>query len=231
MAIALDTSATNTTASFSYTCTGSNLILFVGITWNVTGSNSTSAPTYNGVALTQIGTNTANGSANAVELWYLVAPATGAHTLAVTVNASGGMRVNVESYTGVAQTNPIDGSTSATPATFNNTTPATLSITTTVANDWIVSPIIIAGSSATTEVGITSPGVIDQNNTSGTSVSTMGHTTTTTAGSNSLQWTRTQATSRAPSTIAAAFKPFVAVTFIANPNPRPFQAVIRASSY
>ena len=108
MAIAIDATtavtATNssTTHTFSHTCTGSNLIL-----WVAAGASAgdPSGVTYNGVAMTKV--NSVNLQSSWVALWYLVAPATGANNVIVTA-ASGSVTGGAMSFTGAKQTGVPD---------------------------------------------------------------------------------------------------------------------------
>ena len=117
MAIAFDTVSTGmnatdpTSLTWSHTCTGSNLVLIVGTSVESDSSGHTaqtiSGITYNGVALSHVRSDyiTDNGT----ELWYLIAPATGAHNIVVTPTAVvDGLFGAGLSFTGVDQTNPID---------------------------------------------------------------------------------------------------------------------------
>jgi hypothetical protein len=108
MAIAFDTSSTSTMTSesvetFSHTCTGSNLVLFVHCGG---GGNdaSVASVTYNTVSLTQGKRETGSAGGFWAEVWYLIAPATGAHNVVVTLNTADDVEVAASSYTGVAQT-------------------------------------------------------------------------------------------------------------------------------
>jgi hypothetical protein len=75
-------------------------------------------------------------------MWYLVSPDSGSKVVTVTLSgiskASGGS----VSYSGVAQTNPIDNHLSL---SYEGVTP-TISLTTTVNNDWIFANLAISGS-------------------------------------------------------------------------------------
>ena len=113
MAIAFDATAqagqgaVGTTLTYSHTCTGSNRILFVsagtiGSLVNVTGI------TYNGVALTNIGFQTTG--ALVTTLWYLVAPATGANNIVITLLSSNPVTGQSSSFTGASQTGVPDAS-------------------------------------------------------------------------------------------------------------------------
>lgn len=142
MAIAFDTSTgtdgNGTTLTFSHTCTGSNLILFVSAGTNVSGS-IISGVTYNGVALTNINlSGTGIGSLWKTSLWYLVAPATGANNVVITGTITGRIAGASASYTGALQISPIDSN-----AVNNDPGPGSVSTltgsTTVVANNcWVV---------------------------------------------------------------------------------------------
>lgn len=107
MAIAFDattgvTQGAAATLTWSHTCTGANLILFVAVSTN----SGATAVTYNLVPMTQIDITT--GGAIQTNLWYLVGPATGANNIVATltgVNASAGQAC---SYTGASQTGVPD---------------------------------------------------------------------------------------------------------------------------
>ena len=102
-----------------------------------------SAVTYNGVALTKLNSITAavESSTQDGELWYLIAPATGSHTIAVTLTGSVSHSASsAMSYTGVDQSSPIDSSNTG----QNNSGTATFTLSTTVAksNCWLVGGVM-----------------------------------------------------------------------------------------
>jgi len=107
--------AGTTTVTVPHTTTaGSNLILVVGISMNITNNTgaTVSGVTYNAVALTQAGAHNDGGLTRRVEIWYLVAPATGLNNVIVTVNLPGGTGVlgavvGAATFTGADQTIPI----------------------------------------------------------------------------------------------------------------------------
>ncbi len=109
------TTAANTlTFAHTTTNTGTNLVLVVGVSMNISQRTSTtiSGITYNGVALTLAGAQ--NDSSNAVrtEVWYLVNPATGNHNVVITENIGGilntiGTVAGATTFTGADQTTPI----------------------------------------------------------------------------------------------------------------------------
>lgn len=157
MAIAFDASAQGVATGFNggprtvnvtHVCTGTSLILIVWVAiWQDTGGTGTvSAITYNGVALTRAIASTRSTSM-AGEMWYLIAPATGSHTLAVTVTgATDGIRVASGSFTGVDQTAPL-GVTNTSTGTSGN--PA-ITLTTATANSVAVAGLCRFGNTAIT---------------------------------------------------------------------------------
>ena len=102
---------TTTGTSWSHTCTGSNLVLIVqvagGNTTNLNVTGVTFAATYNGVSMTQIGAISNTGGTGVVVQFGLIAPATGANTVAVTVASTPTGGIDLEcgstSFTGADQ--------------------------------------------------------------------------------------------------------------------------------
>lgn len=140
MAIAFDANTTVQTAisiTLTYNHTvgaGADRILFV-LVWTGSGSVTTGV-TYNGVAMTKIADKAAAG-ATEMSLWRLTNPASGSHDVVVTNNGGGAARSTSysSSYSGVAQTNPIDAFAVAGPTT---TTSYSQSLTTTADNCWAI---------------------------------------------------------------------------------------------
>ncbi len=223
MAIALDTvtegsdAGTATTCTWSHTCTGSNLILVVGVYWRSQSDNSVSGVTYNGVAMTSMSTKQrANGSfggayPTAVQLWYLAAPATGAHDVVVTISAGcdgpGPLFVgNSISYTGAQQSSsptiPSGGSV--------NSNSGASSITGTVvvseSNSWVVgiaadnTGVLSGGGmgTGTFRIATTNAVLADSGGTVGT-------------GSQSLVWNEAGQTTSDQAATVASFAPSAAV--------------------
>lgn len=204
MAIAFDNSTQHTrttsgsSTSFSHTCSGSDRILFVFVNAvNPTG-NTASSVTYDGVAMTKIDDEFAQVNVN-TSLWYLVAPATGSNT--VTVNfATLGSYVDcaASSYTGAAQTSPIDANSK------NNTTGNSVSttVTSTTDNCWVVTcgyhgaltSLSAGGTSREITISGSQRGLIGDSNAAVTPAG--GRTMTISGGS-----------SQTSAIIAAAFKP------------------------
>ncbi len=114
--------------TWSHTCTGSNLVLFVGIAVgrpNATDANITiGAVTYNGVAMTLVPNSLVhsnNQTAGYAVLYYLVNPATGAHTVSVSFtdtlpSATDALELGSISFTGVDQNTPFTNLASSTGA-------------------------------------------------------------------------------------------------------------------
>ena len=108
----LTQTAPNNSLTFAHTSTGTNLVLVVGVSMNISGRAGTtvSGVTYNGTAL-QSAVNQLNGSRR-TEIWYLAGPATGNHNVVVTLNIPGaggtiGVVAGATTFTGADQTTPI----------------------------------------------------------------------------------------------------------------------------
>jgi len=137
MAIATDAAAKSFTNSgssltYSHTCTGSNLYLLVGV-W-VGGGNTISGVTYNGVAMTQLGTANASNSRKPY-LFGLANPATGANNVVVSASGTTLIYAVSESYTGTSSTQP-DGT--ANTGNVTNQASITGTVTVTQNNCWLV---------------------------------------------------------------------------------------------
>ena len=130
----------------SHTCTGSDRLLVVCLSFYHPSSVVT-ALTYNGVALSLFG-GFSDFQYNS-EIWYLVAPATGANTLSVTFSGSGTyeMGLSAHSFTGVDQSTPLAAFTSG---SGTSTTP---SIAVSSAADQIVIDSLCITHSGTLTVG------------------------------------------------------------------------------
>lgn len=148
MAIAFDAaSSANTVVSassltFSHTCTGSDLVLTVGV--SADSGVSPTGVTYNGSAMTKQVTEPGIDTT----IWTLVSPATGANNIVVTFAAShffiaGGISLTgCNTASAVGATNHGNGST-------NN---AAISVTTTAANSWLVACVTHNRNSSVTAI-------------------------------------------------------------------------------
>jgi hypothetical protein len=126
------------TWSHTVSVSGTNRILIVGV--SVKSGSTVTGVSYAGVSFSAISNPivVGNNAGNArVELWQLVAPATGANNVIVTLSASARFVGGAVSLTGVNQTNPIDASNSA---SGSSATPS-ITITTIANNAWVVDTI------------------------------------------------------------------------------------------
>lgn len=136
MAIARDASTewgttTWTSLTFSHTCTGSNLLLFVGVRWDG-WSDSITGVTYNWVAMTKIIWHNDAGNRRTY-LRYLIAPATWAHNVVVSSSWSVLLNGNASSYTWCKQSWVPDASAKNSNASASS---LTTSMTTVADNCW-----------------------------------------------------------------------------------------------
>lgn len=110
------------TLSWSHTCTGSNRLLIVSVAVGPAASDanvSALTVTYNGVSMTSVGRVHSNAAtAGFVEMFRLIAPATGPNTVLVTCTFGGADSMSLSagsvSFTGVDQTTPIAHTNTAT---------------------------------------------------------------------------------------------------------------------
>lgn len=140
-AVALDVATTegaaasSSPATYTHTCTGSNLSLVVGsVSFDLGGAPTMTSTTYNGTSCTLVGSTKAVGTTSLMGLWYLLAPATGANTVSITFGGSSTIKCRgcSTSYTGTNQSavdNTAEGSGSG-----NN---PSVSITTNADNSWV----------------------------------------------------------------------------------------------
>ena len=131
-----------TSLSWSHTCTGSNRILIVGS--NIQNNTDANGPitgiTYGGVALTKIRSDQQRPATVTfrTELWYLIAPATGANTLTITYTGSVTRGcAGAISLTNADQSSQPDAHNGA---TGDSTTPS-VSVTTVKDQSWIIDAV------------------------------------------------------------------------------------------
>ncbi len=119
---------------------GANRFMMMGISIR-DGTISALSVTVGAQSATFLRSDVQGGEVRA-ETWYLISPESGSKTITVTLSgtckASGGS----VSYSGVAQTSPIDNHVGTSDA---GVTPS-VSLTTTVNNDWIFSNLAVSGS-------------------------------------------------------------------------------------
>jgi hypothetical protein len=137
MAIAFDattaiTTGTTATLTYSHTCTGSNGILWVGV--SIRNTRSISSVTYNGVSMTQSGSS-ATSDGNLAFLFYLIGPKTGANTVSITQSVSDKIVSSSTSFTGVLQSGQPDATSTGSQAA---STSYSQSVTTIADNCWAI---------------------------------------------------------------------------------------------
>jgi hypothetical protein len=184
MALAFDAntnfSVVNSSSStFSHTITGTNPVLLVGVSCE---SRTVSTITYNGVAMT-LAAGPPASPLNNVYIYYLVAPPTGTNSVAVTYSSFAYGEVTAISLTGADQSSPIDVTNKA--HILATTSPST-SITTTVANDWIVDYITDNSNSTVT---VNAAQTQRTNIVADNRIVCMSTRAVTTAGAYSMSWT------------------------------------------
>lgn len=189
MSIAHDTTTSSqslgsATLTFSHTVSGSNTILIVGVANIKAGESVPTGVTFNSDALTMIDSQRNAGPNLGCSLWYLIAPADGAHDVVVTCAATQiAITAGATSLTGVAQTSPI-GATNKTAATSQD---PSLALDTTVANSWIVD-VIDHGYPSTMAATGTNQTERWEQNPGGNYVSNGSTETTTTTGTYTMSW-------------------------------------------
>ncbi len=92
---------------------GANRLMIVGVSMNIANSPTAGvvSVTYNGATLSFVGGHNDAGGTRRVEMWYMVAPATGNRNVIVNVNipaaATVGVAVGVTTFTGADQNVPL----------------------------------------------------------------------------------------------------------------------------
>jgi uncharacterized repeat protein (TIGR01451 family) len=116
----------NRTLTIPHTTAGANRLMLVGVSINITRAPATAVVgvTYGATALTLVGAHNDAGNTRRVELWSLLAPATGPASVIVTVNIPAarteGIAAGVTTFTGVDQSVPLGTFTSADGAAATN---------------------------------------------------------------------------------------------------------------
>ena len=92
--------------SINHTTSGTDRLMLVGVSMNLAGANQVNSITYNGDALSHVGT-TVSGDAR-TEIWSLVAPDVGTYSVIIDINGtSDGNTAGVMTFTGVDQATPL----------------------------------------------------------------------------------------------------------------------------
>lgn len=99
--------------TFAHTTAGTNRLLLVGVSLNIANSPTSGVVgvTYGGTPLNLVGAHNDAGGTRRVEMWSLLAPATGTVNVVVTVNVPAtqfeGVVAGATTFTGVDQTVPL----------------------------------------------------------------------------------------------------------------------------
>ncbi|MDD1670164.1 MAG: hypothetical protein LUQ67_02430 [Methanomicrobiales archaeon] len=115
--------------TISHTTSGTDRLMLVGFSINDDEHETVSSITYNGATLTKVGyiDNSRSGGNDArVEIWRLIAPATGTHDVVITFSAPLAEQAvaGVMTFTGVDQTTPLGPFASK----ENDPSPATVTV-------------------------------------------------------------------------------------------------------
>lgn len=132
------TSINSTTLSWSHTCSGTERLLTVGVA--VSGGITTNSitATYNSVSMTSAGRVFSNNQNDGwVELFYLVAPATGSNTVLVTCDVTRTLIGGSVSFNGVDQSTPVDTAVTG----FDDGTPAPSLTVSSATGDMVVDAV------------------------------------------------------------------------------------------
>jgi hypothetical protein len=132
--LAVDATSTGQTSGGSgitipHTTSGTDRLMLVGISINDDNLEIVASVTYNGVALSKVGSidnSRSSGDDARVEIWRLIAPATGTHDVVITFSAplSEQAVAGVMTFTGADQTSPLGPFVSA----ENDPSPAAVTV-------------------------------------------------------------------------------------------------------
>lgn len=153
MALAFDAAssgiedAIDLTLTISHTCSGVDRILIVGVGIDKT-TDSITGITYAGVALTRI--RAASTTNTTSSLWYLLNPTSGTNNIIVTSSSLQNFTAGGLSLTGARQFNQINASNGATGDGGGTPQTATVSVTSTLSNCWVVDCVFGNGIAAIT---------------------------------------------------------------------------------
>lgn len=180
------------TLTWSHTCTGSSLALFVAV-GNIGNAAATiSGVTYNGVSMTQLWVADQSGGVEAKGGGFiLINPATGAHNVVITlsINGVGYLGGAATSWTGVNQTGTV-GNSWRTPvnAPDGSTNPSSVIVTTAVSGDVVVDSYSAFNVAAVSIPNHTSRAVLDPIQSTSYAFGSQSHAAT---GSTTMSWTNT----------------------------------------
>lgn len=154
------------TFNHATTATGTNLLLLVGVAMNITNAPTTGvvSVTYRGTNLNFVGAHNDAGNTRRVEMWYMLGPSTGTHSVVVSVNIPAAQTVGVvagaTTFTDADQTVPLGTFVSADGAGAGS---SQLDVPS-VVNGMILDTLAIGGNRT---IGIPGPQVSQWNTSSG----------------------------------------------------------------
>jgi uncharacterized repeat protein (TIGR01451 family) len=126
---------------------GQNRVLIVG-TSNRDGNKTVTSVTYGVSSLTRIGYQNGPGNTARMELWYLLAPASGTADIVVTWNGSNAVAAGAVSFTGVDQATPLGAFASA----QGNTSSASVAVSS-ATGDVVIDTIAATGDAVSLTAG------------------------------------------------------------------------------
>jgi len=176
--------------TWSHTCGGNNRILWVGVSKPNATADDMTGITYNSVALTRLVSKSATDRG---ELWYLVAPATGANDIVLTFSG-GTWGATAVSFMGASQDAPTISSS-------GNATASSMPVTVTTVDD---NSFIVCG---TYNHRATTFDALVTNDNTGTSGDVVFHSTAAVTPAAETTYTNTQSDSTRSLYTIAAFSP------------------------
>jgi len=201
--------AGGSTSSFSWSHTtgsGSNRIMIVGVSVKFTaGTEHVLSVSYGSQSLTFLRGDNSSGSVRS-EIWYLVGPNTGTHTVTVTLSTNQKAAGGSVTYSGVSQTAPVVSNSAGGSGTSNS---PSQSITVNTSNSLLVGNLAVrlSGSSApsVTSEGTGQTMIWDNSSTYDTSSNNRGHGSEmgpVLTGSQTMSWTLSASANWAVSIVA-----------------------------
>jgi hypothetical protein len=152
--VAFDASASSKSNSansltFSHTTgTGSDRILIVSVGIQFPGTTTINSVTYNAIALTRLSANVK--ATIAVEMWYLIAPPSGAHNVVISLSGATAVTGGSQSFNNVDPSSPFG----TTVSNSGNGTTASVVVSSAV-NQMVVDAVITAFNAVTVGAGQT----------------------------------------------------------------------------
>lgn len=185
MAVAFDAAASTigtsvSSLTFAHTCTGSNRLLIVGVSYG-DATDTVSGVTYNSVAMTSVASANQAGAQVTAHIWRLIAPDTGANNVIITFTGTVTEAVGgAMSFTGVDQTTPLGTAATNTGGAGSTTITVTVS---SAADEIVVDTQVLNNAGATVDASQTARWDRD-----GSVLASGGGSTETGAASTVMSW-------------------------------------------